>query len=146
MKKTFSLLVIISVFALNNLKAQYCIAGLYQVGCNAADYFSSLHFGSINQSGMTCTSGTDGYNNFTSISTDLTQGNTYAINGVTAYGQNENVKIWIDYNDDGMFNNSTELLYASPNAFGTISDNITVPLTATPGIHRMRVRLVFGTS
>ena len=49
--------------------------------------------------------------------------------------------VWVDFNDDGVFesserviadNNTTEAL--------TITDNFTVPITATPGTHKMRVR------
>gem|GEM_PF-1209484 len=57
-------------------------------------------------------------------------------------------RVWIDYNDDGFFEDSEEI-----HAFNTdpgegfsssTSDNFsfTIPLDATPGIHRLRVRLI----
>jgi hypothetical protein len=51
-------------------------------------------------------------------------------------------KVWIDYNQNGLFTDAGEMVYVSP-AFATgpnvINTNITVPATATVGITRMRV-------
>ena len=147
MKNTIYLLVFICFLGNNYVKAQtYCISGLYSNGCTGDDFFSSLTFGSINQTGITCSSGTAGYNDFTSVTTNFVKGGTYSIYGVTVYGSDENVIIWIDYNDDGIFDNTTELLYSSPTSFATLSDNITIPLSAILGTHRMRVRLAWGTT
>jgi Ig-like domain CHU_C associated/GEVED domain/Bacterial Ig-like domain (group 2) len=51
------------------------------------------------------------------------------------------IAIWIDYNNDGTFDNATERVYTSPSAFGpsTFSGNINIPVGTTPGIKRMRV-------
>ena len=51
------------------------------------------------------------------------------------------VKIFIDYNNDGTFDPSTELAYQSPSGqSGTLSGNITVPTTAVPNAYaRMRI-------
>jgi hypothetical protein len=63
----------------------------------------------------------------------------------------ENVKIWVDWNQDGVFTDSTELMYhanaalgANIPAGGIVTDSMQVPFTAIPGITRMRVRLVFN--
>ena len=49
--------------------------------------------------------------------------------------------VWIDYNDNGVFE-ASEHVINNPNSWDvlTITDNFTVPLTASPGAHRMRVR------
>ena len=57
------------------------------------------------------------------------------------------VRIWIDYDDDGVFETS-ESIYASPTSYPALSSSlpanfsVTIPADATPGIHRMRVRTV----
>ena len=149
MKKIFSLLVVIILIMLSvqNLKAQvYCTTGLYSHGCTSGDYLTTFNFVEISQSGLTCTSDTAGYNDFTSLITGLTQVSTYPISGILGYSPDDVVRVWIDYNDDGTFNNdSTELVFDS----GYLSDtnflgNITIPLSATIGTHRMRTRVVNG--
>ena len=51
-------------------------------------------------------------------------------------------KVWIDYNQNGLFTDAGEMVYVSP-VFATgpnvINTNITIPATATVGVTRMRV-------
>ncbi|MEI8204693.1 MAG: GEVED domain-containing protein, partial [Bacteroidota bacterium] len=49
--------------------------------------------------------------------------------------------VWIDYNDNGVFE-STERMIFNENLNGTLTltDSFTIPITAAPGTHRMRVR------
>ncbi|HTO16069.1 MAG TPA: GEVED domain-containing protein, partial [Edaphocola sp.] len=94
-----------------------------------------------------------GYMDYTTSTTlsipDLTPGLSYNGTVTTNYtGVYENVKIWIDYNNDGTFDDVTELA----TSFGPISNTstgaytINVPITATSGLHRMRVMLVYSTT
>jgi len=56
----------------------------------------------------------DGYQDYTcSFATDLIEGNSYAVSVVTGSEYPENVKIWIDYNADGNFNNTSEQVFVS---------------------------------
>ncbi|MCU0441355.1 MAG: GEVED domain-containing protein [Bacteroidia bacterium] len=51
--------------------------------------------------------------------------------------------IWIDYNQDGVFDNATERVFYDPTATGNSappSGSITIPCNATTGLTRMRVR------
>jgi hypothetical protein len=50
--------------------------------------------------------------------------------------------VWIDYNQDGIFNNVDERVFMSPgsSSFQSSTFNVTVPCTALPGPTRMRVR------
>jgi hypothetical protein len=57
----------------------------------------------------------------------------------------EHVKIWIDYNDNYVFE-SNELVYQSPAlilAGNTLKFNLNIPADANPGNHRMRVRAIY---
>ena len=87
----------------------------------------------------------DGYQDRTSISVDFQQGNSYSGNlsytyGVYSYGS----QIWIDFNDDGLFDATEEVTTVISSGVGIYSSldafTINVPLTAAIGSHRMRVR------
>jgi hypothetical protein len=55
---------------------------------------------------------------------------------------NNMTKVWIDFNQNGLFTDAGEMVYASTafiNGVHTINTNITIPATATVGITRMRV-------
>ena len=62
---------------------------------------------------------------------------TFATGGY-AYG----TQIWVDWNDDLVFTNATELMYTGLSAATnptTLGASFTVPITATVGNHRMRI-------
>jgi PKD repeat protein len=82
------------------------------------------------------------YSDFTSISTDLTIGNTYAFT-VTLAGSysTDQVLIWCDWNRDGDFVDAGENVFTSATGAGPFSGNITVPSGATAGPVRVRIRL-----
>ena len=85
-----------------------------------------------------------GYEDRTSITVDLQQGGAY--NGTlsyTGYTWGEAFsQFWIDFNDDGIFDASEAVTGVINTSSGTYSDNYTmnIPVTATIGAHRMRVR------
>ncbi len=98
-----------------------------------------------NNSGMN-----GGYANFTSMSTSLTTGSNY---GFTIYPSwagtvyNEAYNIWIDYNQDGDFNDSGEAVYSiSKNKNNSITGSIAIPSSALLGSTRMRVTLKYNSN
>ncbi|MBA2421601.1 MAG: hypothetical protein H0V61_00045, partial [Chitinophagales bacterium] len=123
--------------------AQYCTTNLYTNGCQYGDYIDNLIVGSINQTGTGCGSGTLGFSDYTSLSTEFEQGSTYSLTvSVGYYGMY--VSMWIDMDDDSIFEASEKLvsyLYCST-PFVNYSSNFTMPVFAVPGDHRMRVRSV----
>lgn len=84
---------------------------------------------------------TEGYKDFTcNSSTTLTAGDPYPVTITTGFTNAENVKIWIDYNNDGTFNNTNELAFTSNNHIATHTGVIHTPTTAVLGTPlRMRV-------
>lgn len=59
------------------------------------------------------------------------------------------IKIWVDWNQDGVFHPTDELVAASTSTISsgsTFTSTFTVPLTATPGETRMRVRVNEGST
>ena len=95
-------------------------------------------------------SGSAGYEDFTSLSTDLETGQTYTASvDVTVNGNwTQQVWLWIDWNQDCDFDDTGEG-YDLGNTNGstgthTLTLNITVPGTATLGGTRMRVMEKYG--
>jgi len=149
MKKlwTFLFLVIMFISFGNNLEAQYCTTGLYTTGCTDGDDINDFSFNTIIQTATGC--GTSGYSDYTSLSTTLTLGTSYPLTLTNTYG-GAYIKVWIDFNDDQTFDDVTEQLvltsYGPTAAAALFSTSAAIPVTATPGIHRMRVRLVWNNS
>ncbi|RYD96169.1 MAG: T9SS type A sorting domain-containing protein [Sphingobacteriales bacterium] len=89
------------------------------------------------------------YTTSTSLSIpDLLPGQSYSGTVTTNYtGTYEYVKIWIDFDDNGVFASTEEVA-----AFGPIDNTSTgaytmaIPLTATPGMKRMRVVVNYSSS
>lgn len=71
---------------------------------------------------------------------DVISGGVYPISISTAYIWGEYVKVWIDYNNNGDFDNTTELVF-SGFANHTVSGNITIPMNAILN-QKIRMRVV----
>ena len=118
----------------------YCIA---KGTCTSYEWISKVQVGSINN-----TSGNNGgYGNYTQMSTNLTKGTNYPITltpGFGSYGSDyEQWKVWIDYNKDGDFYDSNEVV-AYGGSYSTLYRNFTVPTTAALGATRMRVAMRYN--
>jgi large repetitive protein len=101
-----------------------------------------------NNSGAT--SGTPSYVSYTGMPPVVMQAATTYTMTVTAgnYG-NQAVAVWIDANDNNIFETSEKVGFTTTNIStggGTISFNINLPCTPPLGIHRMRVRDVYNGS
>nr|WP_314490915.1 zinc-dependent metalloprotease family protein [uncultured Chryseobacterium sp.] len=119
----------------------YCSAA----ATNTADEkIGNVTFGSINNT----STGTAGYENFTSVSTNVTRGtaNTISITPVwTSTRYNEAYAVYIDYNGDGDFTDSGELAWSKTASQTTpATGSITIPSTATLGSTRMRVMMQYN--
>ncbi len=119
----------------------YCTAA----ATNTADErIGNVTFGTINNT----STGTAGYENFTSISTNVTRGmaNTISITPVwTSTKYNEAYAVYIDYNKDGDFTDSGELAWTKTGSQTTpVTGSITIPSTATLGSTRMRVMMQYN--
>jgi len=98
----------------------------------------NFQFGSINKSSGNAT---EGYGDFTcGNSTGLTAGDPVAITVLTGTSSNENVKAWIDYNNNGIMDTLTEQVFSSYNKNPTHSGIVHTSLNATLNTPlRMRV-------
>lgn len=116
--------------------ATYCTA----TATNTNDErIQRVQFGTINNP----STGTAGYENFTTISTNVVRGsaNTITITPFwTATVYAEGYAVYIDYNQNGVFTDAGETVYTRAATTATsVSGTITIPTTAALGSTRMRV-------
>lgn len=118
----------------------YCTSG----SSNTNDEFiSRVQLNTINNA-----SGAQFYSDFTNISTLLEQGEGYTITVTptwtgTTYA--EGYAVWIDYNKDGDFSDSGELVWSkAPSTDTPNSGSFTVPSNTTIGATRMRVSMKYN--
>ncbi len=97
-----------------------------------------VQFNTINNSSTTAT---EGYRDFTcSNVTTLTAGDPYPLTVTTGFTNNENVKAWIDFNNDGTLNSANEVVFASANHAFTHTGIVHTPVSAVLNTPlRMRV-------
>ena len=90
----------------------------------------------------------DGYGEFTNLSVDLTTYQSFPINlspGYDGFPYNEWFKVFIDFNQDGDFNDSDEEVFdAGGSSNQSVQGEIFVPGDAVPGSTRMRVVMKFN--
>ena len=131
----------VSVTTLAGSTVTYCTA----TATNTADErIGNVTFGSINNT----STGTAGYENFTSVSTNVTRGTANAISITpvwTSTKYNEAYAVYIDYNKDGDFTDSGELAWTKTGSQTTpVTGSITIPATAALGSTRMRVMMQYN--
>ena len=101
-------------------------------------------FGSISNS----STGTAGYENFTSLSTNASRGTAYNLTVTPSWTGSvytEGYAVWIDYNQNGLFTDAGEEVWTNaPSSSTTVSGTITIPVTATLGATRMRVAMKYN--
>jgi len=131
-------------------QAQYCAAGptsladseIYSVVLNGDNTDITYTVDSTNCAVF-------GVRDLTEQSADVTQGNSYSItiegNSCSGSFYGGNVRVWVDWNDDFVFDNATESLGQFSYFGGPVTNNINFTVPAAPaGPHRMRVILNEG--
>ncbi len=105
---------------------------------------SKVVFGTISN----ISTGTAGYENFTTLSTNVNKGSSYTISITpkwTSTSYNEGYAVFIDYNQDGDFSDAGETVYTkAASKTTTVSGSITIPTSALTGNTRMRVSMKYN--
>jgi len=128
-------------------------------GCTDGDVIARVVLNTLdNNSGTGCPSGLTGYSDYTTnplLTTTLLPSSTYSCT-VFAGQYGEGYAAWIDYNDDGVFDNVTERIgysngqVAGSGVVGVLGSSASFPITlaCTPpaGTHRLRVRAMYSTN
>lgn len=105
---------------------------------------SSYFINKVVLGGINNTSGNNnGYGNFIHLKTDAQIGETVNFSltpGNSYFSSSMYWRIWIDYNRDGDFEDSGEMVYSSPaNITGVATGTFTIPANALVGPTRMRI-------
>lgn len=104
---------------------------------NAFERITNVQIGTINNASQW-----SNYTDYTAQSTTLNVGTPAPITVEigNAYS-NDQILIWVDWNQDGDFTDADEKVYTSPLGTGPFSSSFTPPSTAINGTTRMRIRL-----
>jgi hypothetical protein len=112
-------------------------------GTSSGDYINNVTLSTINN-----TTGAGSYytDYFPTVSTSLVAGTSQTLNVTVGTYGGQTVAAWIDYNQDGDFSDAGESLgeVTSVAASSVASINFTIPVSATSGNCRMRVRNVWS--
>jgi len=125
----------------------YCENGLYSsmefYNCEFGDEIDDFSIANINHVGSGCSwAGYGDYTENTSLQTELEREVEYLWTASIGLNNQDWMVIWIDFNKDGFFDNSTECLYQSDNYLpSSASGSITIPSDVPLGTTRMRVRI-----
>ncbi len=131
----------VSVTTTGTAPVNYCTSKGNSV---SDEYIQKVVLGTINNT----STGGNGYSDHTSVSTNLTKGesNTITITPKwTGTVYSEGYGVWIDYNKDGDFSDAGETVWTKATSKTTpVSGTFTVPSSASNGATRMRVVLKYN--
>jgi len=107
--------------------------------CTFGDGFTGFSLQNILNWNSGCSP--NGYGDFTNLSTELEPAETYTVGFQTGYS-NQDVCLWIDFNNDMMFDASERLItdFNLANANQMYTTTITIPQNVNPGEKRLRIR------
>lgn len=129
---------VLSVTTLSNTLS-YCASKGNSVADEYIDYVS---IGGISNT----TAANGGYGNFTNLVGNLPYGsNTILFSaGFSGSAYTEYWKVWIDYNQNGVFETSEEMVSGSSSSSANLSSTFTVPTSALAGTTRMRISMKYN--
>lgn len=127
--------------SVTTLQPNYCPS---QGNVVTDELIGNVTFGTINN---TSTGGT-GYTDFTAIATNITMGTSQTISITPTWTgtiYDEGYAVFIDYNRDGDFDDAGEIVFTNAASKTTpVIGTFTIPVTANPGVTRMRVSLKYN--
>jgi hypothetical protein len=117
------------------------LAPPYTYGVSDGDYITNVTLSDINN---TSTEDGDAYSDYLSIVGNLDIGGVYTISvsGTLTFGSYPGYAAWIDWDQDGVFQTTENVLLSAPGATGSVSVN--VPNDAIGGTVKMRVISVWN--
>lgn len=123
----------------------YCFP-TFSSPCSSGDYIENFSFNTIVNNLSGCNGNANNYI-FYPASTTVIPGNTYNLSMQSGASWAQGFGVWIDYNQDGDFNDPGEFVYASPTSATTpFNTVITIPTNALPGTTRLRVVCTWATT
>ncbi len=126
------------------IREEYCIPQLSQAqwSCNwyeIVDFNTSGATVDISNNNSGCMGASNNYTYYNNQVLTVAQNGTFTFNLNTG-GSSQSIGIWIDYDQNGIYNNTNEFVYLTPTSSNSVSGSITIPCSGLPGETRMRVR------
>ena len=120
------------------LDANYCLPSSEDA---AEEWIELVTFNTLSNASTS----DSGYGNYTDQSTDVDAGQTYTLSITPGYAANnflEYFRAWIDWNQDGDWDDSGELVLNITSPQNTVaSEEVTIPMNAIEGNTRLRVMM-----
>lgn len=137
----------VSSYTFTNVTAAHTIAASFELDTGylpvsssdfSKEWITNVNFGTINND-----SNAEGYGSFLDLSTEVQQGGEYPIAVTIRPVSNENISVYIDWNQDGDFIDAGEetIVVTQTSLRGPHRATIVVPALAPLGTTRMRVVL-----
>ena len=129
--------------------ACYCTPFYLDGSCGTEDFIDDFSTTSgltnITNNNTGCSPNPDNYTFFSAQTITASQGSNFNISMQSGPEYAEGFGVWIDWNIDGDFDDAGEFVFNSGVATTAIVNGIiSVPISATPGITRMRVRCAYN--
>ena len=145
MKRSFRSFFFLSLAVAGTASAQWCTPTGAAAYSSNMPGITNVTLNTINRTSTAIENSANNYTN-TGQSTTLSKGTQYTISithtrdAVVFPNVQNNIRVWIDYNQDGQLDDPGETVVSLDlQTFGTTTANFTVPLTALSGNTRMRV-------
>jgi len=121
----------------------YCSQDLFEIGCEDGDGIDDFFFVQIEHPESGCSE--NGYGNFTDMTAIVAPGSAHILSVSTGYAD-QYLNLWVDMNDDFIFDDTERILENTfiPDAFILQDIEVTIPPDAIPGNHRMRARMNYN--
>ncbi len=127
------------------LNAQTYCTPSFQFGCVGGDNINSFEIPSASFSHTNTGCSDNAYGDYTSMQINVQAAVTYGYKVTHNYDESEHVKIWVDFNNDGVFDDAApELLSSAVEGVNfTTTGTITIPSTVAPGNYRLRIAALY---
>ena len=136
------LLTLFFAFAAISAQAQTYCTPSYSTGCAVNDDIDDVFIGSFQDTNTGCS--TNNYMVSTGDTVDIARGGFTTVRFTSNYFT-QYFAIWVDFNEDGDFDDAYEHLWSSStNNWSSNVDSIMVPPVAALGTYRMRIRSNFS--
>lgn len=132
----------IQSFTTQNVVLTYCASK----GNNVTyEWIARVQFSEMNN----VTGKNAGYGNFTNLTATVARSETLPIYfqaGFRSTKYTEHWSIWIDFNQNGVFDSNERVVYGSSSSSDLLSANVTIPTDALLGSTRMRVSMKYNSA
>ena len=129
----------VDISSCDNCETDYCLS---QGNSTNYEYIKKVKLQDINNN----SGNNNGYADFTHLSTDLYRGQSKSIHlkpGFVNYSELEYWTVWVDWNQDGDFEDSNEQ-EVRKRSWGNVWGKISVPHDASLGATQMRISMKYG--